>query len=108
MVSPSPMCPLGKVVMAGLGVNTGFGGSADTRTSKSEGLKKDLLNSLPYGMLGDATPNARQTVSLPPDHKERMSMPESWARAAMLVRINSLAHGASGVLLSTVHGVIRF
>ena len=34
-------------------------------------------------------------------------MPESWARAAMLVRITSLAHGASGVLLSTVHGLLR-
>jgi len=36
-----------------------------------------------------------------------MAMPESWARAAMLVRINSLAHGVSGVLLSTVHGLVR-
>lgn len=107
MVSPSPMCSLGKVMMTESGVNTGFGGSADTRTKQSEGLKHDLLNSLLYGMLGDATTNTRQTVFLPPDHKERMSMPESWARAAMLVRINSLAHGASGVLLSTVHGVIR-
>lgn len=93
--------------MTELGVNTGFGGSADTRTTKSEGLKQDLLNGLLYGMLGDANPNARRTASLPMDHKERMSMPESWARAAMLVRINSLAHGASGVLLSTVYGVIR-
>lgn len=93
--------------MTRLGLNTGFGGSADTRTTKSIGLKLDLLNGLLYGMLGDATPNARRTASLPLDHKERMSMPESWARAAMLVRINSLAHGVSGVLLSTVHGMIR-
>ncbi len=90
-----------------LGINTGFGGSADTRTTKSEVLKHDLLNSLLYGMLGDATTNARRTASLPSGHKEKMSMPESWARAAMLVRTNSLAQGASGVLPSTVHGLIR-
>ena len=77
--------------MTKLGVNTGFGGSADTRTTKSESLKHDLLNSLLNGMLGDATPTARLTAFLPLDHKERMSMPESWARAAMLIRINSLA-----------------
>ena len=70
-------------------------------------LKFDLLNSLLYGMLGDAIPNARRTASLLLDHKERMSMLESWARAAMLVRINSLAYGVFGVLLSTVHGTIR-
>ena len=93
--------------MTVLGVNTGFGGSADTRTTKSESLKNDLLTSLLYGMLGDTTPNAHRTAFLPLDHKEKMTMPESWARAAMLVRINSLAHGASGVLLSTVTGLIR-
>lgn len=89
------------------GLNTGFGGSADTRTTKPMGLKFDLLNSLLYGMLGDAIPETQRMESLPLDHKEKMSMPESWARAAMLVRINSLAHGVSGVLLSTVHGTIR-
>lgn len=60
-----------------------------------------------YGMLGDATLNARRKVSLPQYRKESTSLPESWARAAMLVRISSLAHGASGVLLSTVRGMIR-
>ena len=93
--------------MTRLGLNTGFGGSADTRTKKPMCLKFDLLNSLLYGMLGDAIPNARRTASLLLDHKERMSMLESWARAAMLVRINSLAYGVFGVLLSTVHGTIR-
>lgn len=93
--------------MTELGLNTGFGGSADTRTTKSEVLKHDLLNSLLYGMLGNITPSGHRTTSLPLDHEERMAMPESWARAAMLVRVNSLAHGASGVLLSTIHGMIR-
>ena len=93
---------MAKLTVAGL--NTGFGGSADTRTTKSEALKQDLLSGLLYGMLGDG---AQGTAFLPLDHKERMSMPESWARAAMLVRVNSLAHGASGVLPSTVHGVLQ-
>ena len=34
-------------------------------------------------------------------------MPESRARAVLLIRINSLTHDASGILLSTVCGVIR-
>ena len=79
-----------------LGVNTSFGGSADTKTTRSKGLKHDLLSSLLYGILGDATLYSRRIASLPLDHKERMSMPESRARAVLLVRINSLAHGASG------------
>ena len=93
--------------MTRLGLNTGFGGSADTRTTKSQCLKFDLLNSLLYGMLGDTILDTQWMASLPLDHREKMSMPESWARAAMLVRINSLAHGVSGVMLSTVHGMIR-
>ena len=96
---------IAKVTVTGL--NTGFGGSADTRTTKSELLKQDLLNGLLYGMLGDGTPYAQDSALLPLDHSERMHMPESWVRAAILVRINSLAHGASGVLPSTVHGLVR-
>ena len=38
-------------MMTESGVNTGFGGSADTRTTKSEGLKDYLLNGLLYGAL---------------------------------------------------------
>ena len=34
-------------------------------------------------------------------------MPESWVRASILVRLNSLAHGASGVLLSTVEALLQ-
>lgn len=44
-------------MMTELGVNTGFGGSADTRTARSDGLKHDLLSSLLYGILGDVTLN---------------------------------------------------
>ena len=34
-------------------------------------------------------------------------MPESWVRASMLVRLNSLAHGASGILPSTVDALLH-
>lgn len=34
-------------------------------------------------------------------------MPESWARASMLIRLNSLSSGASGVQLSTVDALIK-
>lgn len=34
-------------------------------------------------------------------------MPESWIKASVLVRLNSLAHGASGVLHSTVEALLQ-
>lgn len=96
-----------RVRLTASGVNTGFGGSANTRTTKSQSLKQDLLNGLLYGMLGDRPSTTKLKTFLPLDHTIRMSMPESWARAAILIRINSLSQGASGVLLSTVQGLTQ-
>ena len=43
---------------------------------------------------------------LPLDHQINLSMPESWVRASILVRANSLAQGASGVQYSTISGLL--
>ena len=43
---------------------------------------------------------------LPLDHQIKLSMPESWVRASILVRANSLAQGASGVQYSTISGLL--
>ena len=101
-----------------LGINTGFGGSADTRTKAIHELKKDLLRGLQYGSFMES-PSYKYSIKLegeqkeshidplPLQHQVTSSMPESWVRASMLVRLNSLAHGASGVLNSTVSALMK-
>ncbi|CAE7193559.1 unnamed protein product [Rhizoctonia solani] len=85
------------------GVSTGFGGSAVTRTSQYLALGKALLQHLQAGILPSFThpghvANDTPKVPLPlSDPLNSLSMPESWVRAAMVVRINSLIRGHSGV-----------
>ena len=99
------------------GVNTGFGGSADTRTKEIEELQSTLVRELHSGILLDpnmgadlpeAYANARpgnmpKTFSatkgvLPcEDQQSNTCMPEAWSRASLFIRINSLASGYSGV-----------
>ncbi|KAL4918862.1 L-Aspartase-like protein [Aspergillus aurantiobrunneus] len=61
------------------GVSTGFGGSADSRTTDSTGLQTALLQTIQAGDLG------------------LHCMPISWVRATILVRCNHLLRGHSGV-----------
>ena len=89
------------------GVNTGFGGSANTRTQDIELLQRALLRELHHGVLVNETSSIRADhateTALPLDHTMgTTSMPESWVRASMIVRLNSLAYGASGVKSSTI------
>ncbi|KAL9029562.1 MAG: hypothetical protein Q9196_002210 [Gyalolechia fulgens] len=99
------------------GVNTGFGGSADTRTEKIEELQDVLVRELQSGILtipsapdnnGPGVGKARESrddsslarphlgYSLPASNDDTC-MPEPWVKAAMLIRTNSLASGYSGV-----------
>ncbi|KAF1956053.1 phenylalanine ammonia-lyase [Byssothecium circinans] len=102
------------------GVNTGFGGSADTRTQKIENLQREIIRGLNYGILDgydylapsaiiepalSSSQNGRDT--LPLDNGSGSHMPESWVRAMLLIRLNSLVTGASGVRLSTVQTLFR-
>lgn len=87
------------------GINTGFGGSANVRTSAVEELQRSLIRFLHYGVLsGDTGSDAlaglgSSIVNAKPLSApiESTTMPECWVRASMLVRLNSLSHGASGV-----------
>ena len=115
------------------GVNTGFGGSADTRSDDVERVQETLISHLTCGIIADGKQkrvvNSEQepvpndnghsngealvsngdlkrhqqqrtpvTNSLPlNDPLAATCMPESWARASMLIRVNSLAGGASGI-----------
>lgn len=76
------------------GVSTGFGGSANTRTDEPILLGNALLQHQHSGVL----PSSQQPLSvLPLSDPFNLSMPESWVRGAILIRMNSLIRGHSGV-----------
>lgn len=77
------------------GVSTGFGGSADTRTDQPLTLGHSLLQMQHIGVLPSST-KAPETLPLL-DPLGSSSMPESWVRGAILIRMNSLIRGHSGV-----------
>ncbi|KAF8312121.1 phenylalanine ammonium lyase, partial [Clavulina sp. PMI_390] len=83
------------------GLSTGFGGSADTRTNASLVLGKSLLQHQHGGVLPSpesTSSDKTQQAPLPlSDPLQGTSMPESWVRAAILIRMNSLIRGHSGV-----------
>ncbi|KAL8727616.1 MAG: hypothetical protein Q9166_005924 [cf. Caloplaca sp. 2 TL-2023] len=87
------------------GVNTGFGGSADSRTKLVEELQRTLIRELHYGIgaspmsrpeAGSVLDPASRRMRLIPEPTEHL-LPNVWVRASILVRINSLISGNSGV-----------
>ncbi|KAF5631670.1 phenylalanine ammonia-lyase [Fusarium sp. NRRL 25303] len=78
------------------GVNTGFGGSADTRTKDLPALQSALLQLTQAGILTDEDANGNGLNS----------MPITWVRAAMLIRCNTLLRGHSGVRLELVQALL--
>lgn len=76
------------------GVSTGFGGSADTRTDQPILLGNALLQHQHAGVL----PSSQEPLAvLPLNDPLNSAMPESWVRGAILIRMNSLIRGHSGV-----------
>ncbi|KAI1373218.1 phenylalanine ammonia-lyase [Hypoxylon crocopeplum] len=71
------------------GVNTGFGGSADTRTDQVVSLQSSLMQLTQSGVL------SRSTDDSIPGH----AMPSSWVKGAIVVRCNSTLRGHSAVSL---------
>ncbi|KAI0692100.1 phenylalanine ammonia-lyase [Cytidiella melzeri] len=78
------------------GVSTGFGGSADTRTNNPLLLGHALLQHQHTGVLPSNTNSALSSLPLS-DPLTSTSMPEAWVRGAILIRMNSLIRGHSGV-----------
>jgi phenylalanine ammonia-lyase len=83
--------------MARLGVNTGFGGSADSRTTEVIELQKALMQLTQSGILTKPS-----NGSLIPGH----STPLEWVRAAMVVRCNASLRGHSAVSLPIIKAII--
>ncbi|TFK88456.1 phenylalanine ammonia-lyase [Polyporus arcularius HHB13444] len=78
------------------GVSTGFGGSADTRTNDPLTLGLALFQHQHTGVLPSDTEHVPTVLPLL-DPLTSTSMPESWVRGAILIRMNSLIRGHSGV-----------
>ncbi|KAI2629511.1 phenylalanine ammonia-lyase [Hypoxylon sp. NC1633] len=77
------------------GVNTGFGGSADTRTDQVISLQSSLMQLTQSGILSPSADGS------PPGH----SMPSSWVRGAIVVRCNSTLRGHSAVSLPVLKAI---
>ncbi|KAK6351332.1 hypothetical protein TWF718_004496 [Orbilia javanica] len=79
------------------GVNTGFGGSADSRTPEVGKLQQALLQLTQTGILAE---NGNLHGSL-------NSLPLSWVRASIVVRCNHLLRGHSGVRLDIIKAMLE-
>ncbi|KAL8771514.1 MAG: hypothetical protein Q9194_004871 [Teloschistes cf. exilis] len=99
----------GDVIYGKPGVNTGFGASADTRTQKEEELQAVLIRELHVGVLSKPRENGDAAKGAAPSLNDSSSnvMPESWARAAIVLRTNSLASGHSGVRPILVENLVE-
>ncbi|KAJ7691159.1 phenylalanine ammonium lyase [Mycena rosella] len=90
------------------GLSTGFGGSADTRTDKPIHLGMALLQHQVSGIL----PSSQEPLKILPllDPTSSATMPEAWVRGAILIRMNSLIRGHSGIrweLIEKIHEILR-
>ncbi|KAF2760797.1 phenylalanine ammonia-lyase [Pseudovirgaria hyperparasitica] len=91
------------------GVNTGFGGSADTRTEHVYQLQDNLIEFLRFGLVPEELQMRRPNAAQEPSTsvlRPSVSMPETWVKATMLVRANSLASGASGIRVTTLETLL--
>jgi len=91
-----------------LGVNTGFGGSADTRTNDVDALQEALVQHQASGVLSGLS-----DMSTSPDRcgpSQSTAMPTPWARGLMLSRLNSIIRGHSSVsfpVIDTILGLLE-
>ncbi|KAK3321681.1 L-Aspartase-like protein [Apodospora peruviana] len=90
------------------GVNTGFGGSADTRTKRLERLQSAAIQHLNVGILLQSDKGIVKDKDRKPENRLLRShaLPSPIVRAAMLVRCNSLLRGHSGVRLSVIEAIM--
>lgn len=85
-------------------MNTGFGGSADTRTKDVYGLQNSLMQLVQSGVLTMAN---HRTDGNSIDGNGLHAMPGSHTKATMLVRCNSMIRGHSAMSLPVVNAIIE-
>ncbi|PLB37058.1 aromatic amino acid ammonia-lyase [Aspergillus candidus] len=86
------------------GVNTGFGGSADSRTDQATALQAALLQLTQAGVLVAADKEPERMDDLSPGPH---SMPAAWVRGSIVTRVNSNARGHSAVSVSVLNGLLQ-
>ncbi|EAQ90464.1 hypothetical protein CHGG_02399 [Chaetomium globosum CBS 148.51] len=93
------------------GVNTGFGGSADTRTQDFERLQSSAIQHLNVGILlkaDKAVTDPDSNSGLRDNGMLRShALPTPIVKAAMLIRCNSLMRGHSGVRVSVIETIMK-